>query len=393
MSNITPLRDDLAEPHESLDLGVYRTVWDQFRSPNPHLLTARDAAVLLAAMGLGSGRRVHATRAIQRRWDALTDAAVALLDQDAASLVTESDQSRGSVEGLQIFELLRKWTRFLEASGLATRTVEGYRGNVVRFLARTLRNPLELREEDIVEHLMEMAPQGPNRDQMLRGLRSFYQWAARRGLIETDPSAAIAFRKPRYPHPVALSEDEVRRVLVAAAWHAEKRAWTIALMLETGCRIGSLAGLMPEDVPTEPGRPVRFNVAKGDRPYSVPLSELGAIAARRLHELRAHPHRHDSRRAEERLPTFIGVRVNRIREWYQVAARDAGLERRKQRPHILRDTFATNLLRRGVDVRTVQSLMNHADLSQLHRYIAVTDKRRRDAVRGWSFEGLDDTDA
>lgn len=275
-------------------------------------------------------------------------------------------------EGEQWFRAVARWRDFLEASEMSPVTVSGYRYHLLRFFADTLVPPEAVTEDDVARYLSSIRQEGKGVQQTLRALKSFYGWATRRGVYPVDPASAFRFKEPKRPPPIALSPNEIQQVLAAAKGRHPKRAWTIVLGLETGARIGSLAGVTPDDAGRQAGELIHFRIAKGNRPYAVPLSPAGARAVREL------------------LPysngTLVGVKKGSIWAWYHEAAVAVGLPPRKLRAHIMRDTFATALLMRGVDVRTVQELLNHADLSQIHRYVAVTDARRREAV-GESVSG------
>lgn len=270
-----------------------------------------------------------------------------------------------------MFAALRRWDDFLAASGRAEDTRRSYRYHLLRFFADTLIDPAEVTEDTITAYLVSIRQKGQTVQFMLRALKSYYGWAERRGVHPCNPASEIRFKRPKYPPAVALDEEEFTRVVIAAAVRHPKRAWAIILTLETGGRIGSVAAVRPDDAASEAGELLRFHKAKGDRPYAVPLSPLAAEAVR---ELRAWSN-----------GTLIGVTKQTIWSWYHRAAIDADLPLGKRHPHVLRDTFATNLLVKGWDVRVVQELLNHADLSQMHRYAAVTDKRKRAALASPSF--------
>ncbi|MGH2629227.1 MAG: hypothetical protein ACRDHI_01535, partial [Actinomycetota bacterium] len=95
----------------------------------------------------------------------------------------------------------------------------------------------------------------------------------------------------------------------------------ITLQYVTACREGSLVGVLPEDVRRRPeGWSVYFRVAKGDKPYEVPLSPKGVIAAESLLDL----HDYVPRRGR-RQPTLVGVGYEQYRQWLKRAAADAGV--------------------------------------------------------------------
>jgi integrase len=271
-----------------------------------------------------------------------------------------------------MFDALRRWDNFLQAEGLSPDTRRAYRYHLLRFLADAMVSPEEVTEDDITEFLSLIRQRGRQVDMFLRALKSFYAWALRRGIVEVNPADAVGFKKSRRQPAQSLTEEEFTRVVIAAAWHCPQRAWAIILLLETGARIGSMAAVLPEDTGTEAGQLIRFRVAKGDRPYAVPLSPLAAEAVRELLSS-----------ADE---TLIGVRKESLWRWFHEAALEAGLAPGKRHPHILRDTFATNLFaRKGVNARVVQDLLNHSDLTQMARYVAVTDPEKFAAMAEASF--------
>lgn len=266
------------------------------------------------------------------------------------------------------FLLVRQWGDFLRARHLSEATQRCYRYHLLRFFADVLIDPDELTEDDVTAYLASRDGRGQSIQQVLRALKSYYGWAVRRGFHEQNPAEAIRYRQSRTSIAWPLTDEEFRRVVIAAAWRSARRAWAIILTLETGARIGSMVGLEAEDVPTEPGRLIYFRRTKGNRPYGVPLSPLAAVAARELLASR-NGHR-----------TLLGVAANTLWTWYRQAALDAALPRRKSKPHALRQTFGTVMLERTRNPRLVADLLNHADLSQLHRYTVATDRSKRGAL-------------
>jgi integrase/recombinase XerD len=269
-----------------------------------------------------------------------------------------------------MFDALRRWDNFLAVQGLSPETRRSYRYHFLRFLADVMVDPAEVQEDDITTYLAAISRRGTTVQQILRALKSYYPWAVRRGLCPVNPAEALKFRTPRVGQTLSLSLEEVTRLVVAASlW--PRRAWAILLLLETGARIGSMAAVAPGDTGTEPGELIFFRVAKYGRPYAVPLSPIASDAVKAL------------------LPgangTLIGVRKETIWRWTHEAAVLAGLPEGKRHPHVLRHTFATNALRKGVNSRVLQELLNHTDLTQMARYVAVTDPEKVAAVARPSF--------
>lgn len=261
---------------------------------------------------------------------------------------------------------LRDWSLHLSVMGLAETTIRTYRRTVVNFLADTLLDLFTVTEDDVVSYVAALPRNGAMRGQTLRALRSFYSWAEdhERGI---NPVKKLKPRERKYGPAPDLEDDELVRLLVACAWREPRRAWVLMLMYATGARIGSLCAVEPEDVK---GDRIHFRVAKGERPYAVPLGRAGREAAAELMAWVPPSRRHRSK------GTLVGVSEERVRQWFQQAQTDAGV---RVWPHLLRHAFATRIAA-ATDPGTWAALLNHQDLSQYRRYVATKDERLRAAV-------------
>ena len=129
--------------------------------------------------------------------------------------------------------------------------------------------------------------------------------------------------------------------------------------------------MRPQDV--HDGR-VHFRVAKNGRPYDVPLE---GVAKEACAELLHCPRPDGSRASPHHGDCLIGVGPERFRQWIREAERDSGV---RAWPHLLRDTFATRVYEGTKDAMLVAELLNHRDLSQIPRYVAVDPEAKRAAM-------------
>ncbi len=292
----------------------------------------------------------------------------------AVSLVRE-DGDRAVPE---MFVLLRTWQRYLEASGRCNeRTRRQYLRTVLVFVAETLLDLRSVSEEDVVHWLLEQDSAG-RRSTLLRALHSFYDWATDREVC-ASPVKRIPVPKEKYGPAPSLTSEELERVLSEAEKIDPRARPTLALMYYTGARVGSIAGLTPNDVIADQfgRRSVKFRVAKGGKPYTVPVEQKEAIAA--LDNLLALSREEFKPLRGKRRPTLIGVGTGTIWSWARTAGEQAGV---KVYPHLLRHTFATRLAEDpDVDVRTWIELMNHSDGSLMRRYAQPSSARLRGAVK------------
>jgi len=292
-----------------------------------------------------------------------------------------------SMGAADTFGLLRRWQQYLEVSGRANaNTRRQYGRAMTNFLADVLGDPAnehlscigDVTEDDVVECIRRIPPQGGARAQVLKALHSFYGWAERRRYLPDNPVKGLPIPRRKYGRAPTLEEDQ-REALFAAAELVDPRARpTMELMYATGARLGSICGVLPEDITRgKDGRwSVEFRVAKNDDPYQVPLNAQGRAAVERLVELLGW----QPLRAARRRPTLVGVGPGVVWSWVHEASDRAGLrvDGRRVWPHLLRHAFATDL--EDVDDRTWAALMHHRDASLRTRYAAPNEARMIAAV-------------
>ena len=211
---------------------------------------------------------------------------------------------------------------------------------------------------------------------LLSSLRSFYRWARLNGHVESDPLAAIRLPRVTPGLPNTLEEDEVDRLLQApdtgTSLGVRDRAM-LELLYACGLRVSELVGLTLDAVNLRQGV-VRVR-GKGDKDRLVPLGEEAvAWLERYLHtarnELMSDPMR----------PALFPGRANRpmTRQtfWHRIKAHaaTAGISKPLS-PHTLRHAFATHLLNHGANLRVVQLLLGHSDLSTTQIYTHVAQAR------------------
>ncbi|MGJ7459275.1 site-specific tyrosine recombinase XerD [Halomonas sp. MA07-2] len=211
---------------------------------------------------------------------------------------------------------------------------------------------------------------------LLSSLRRFYRWALESGLIEGDPLAEVRLPRVRPALPNTLEEAEVER-LIAAPDVATDLGLRDRAMLEVlygaGLRVSELVGLTTDAVNLRQGV-VRVR-GKGDKDRLVPLGEEAVEwLSRYLRGSRG------GLMGDTTQPALFPGRHDRCMTrqafWYRIKAhaRTAGIERPLS-PHTLRHAFATHLLNHGANLRVVQLLLGHSDLSTTQIYTHVAQAR------------------
>ena len=266
-------------------------------------------------------------------------------------------------------------------NGLARNSIEAYRRDLAMLAewleprGRTLRDATE---SDLLAYVASRhagsRPSSGNR--RLSAFRGFYRWLLRERRRDDDPTVRIepARRPPRFP--MSLSEAQVEGLL-AAPDPATPLGLRDRAMLETlyatGLRVSELVGLKTVEVGLVDG--VVRVVGKGDKQRLVPLGEEAhGWITRWLRDGR--PALLDGRPADALFVTARAAPMTRQMFWTLVKrhARTAGIDAPLS-PHTLRHAFATHLLNHGADLRVVQLLLGHADISTTQLYTHVARER------------------
>lgn len=213
----------------------------------------------------------------------------------------------------------------------------------------------------------------------LSSVRSLYRWLLRENRITEDPSLRIESPKLGRPLPKSLSEADVERLLAAPDLDSiiEFRDRTmLELLYACGLRVSELTGLQVTQLGLNQG--VIQVVGKGGKERLIPMGEEALDWLQRY--LRG-PRREQLRgRASDVLfPSNRGTAMTRQSFWYRIKiyAQRAGIQAHLS-PHTLRHAFATHLLNHGADLRVVQMLLGHSDLSTTQIYTHVARQRLQD---------------
>jgi len=267
--------------------------------------------------------------------------------------------------------------------GLSQNTLAAYQSDL-RAVAKWLqekkrRNLLQAKRQDLLDYLAVLCEQrrsARSSARLLSCLRQFYQHLLREGEIKIDPSAQIDSPKLGRPLPKSLTEQEVE-ALLAAPDRGEPEGFRDRVMLEvlyaTGLRVSELVALRPDQVSLTQGV-VRIT-GKGGKDRLVPLGDEAMDWLERF----AQGPRQDllgERLCTELFPTRRGSGMTRQAFWYLIKkhAQRAGIIKPIS-PHTLRHAFATHLVNHGADLRVVQMLLGHSDLSTTQIYTHVARER------------------
>jgi len=266
--------------------------------------------------------------------------------------------------------------------GLSKNTLESYRRDVEKFAELVHERNLQVNQiarSDVVDFLESLYRRGLDNRSVARHLatlRHFFRFAVLEGYITDDPAITIESPKTVQSLPQFLSVEEVELLLQQPDRNdivgIRDRAM-IELMYSTGLRVSELCGIRLNDLKMDPG--CLRCVGKGDKERIVPVGRQ-ALDAVQEYLSASRP-----RLLRDAVSPFLfltsrGRAVNRITFWALLSAygRKAGL-RKSLNPHMLRHSFATHLLDRGADLRSVQMMLGHSDISTTQIYTHVVEER------------------
>ncbi|MGR6036083.1 MAG: site-specific tyrosine recombinase XerD [Candidatus Nitrosoglobus sp.] len=275
---------------------------------------------------------------------------------------------------------------FLDAlwleEGLAENTLVAYRRDLEsfsRWLYPRGRTLIEAQREDLLAYLAhqrDMSVKAHSIARSLSSLRRFYRYLVREKICDGDPSARIEAPRLGRPLPNSLTEKEVEALLIApdlgCSLGLRDRAM-LETLYATGLRVSELVSLTLPQINTRQGV-VRLS-GKGNKERLVPLGEI-ALSWLDRYSREVRPELLKAQVSEILFLTRRKAAMTRQAFWYLIKryARQAGIQKALS-PHTLRHAFATHLLNHGADLRVVQMLLGHTDLSTTQIYTHVAKAR------------------
>jgi len=271
---------------------------------------------------------------------------------------------------------------------LSPRTLEAYARDLAKLCALCetsgISSPAGIDATVVSTYLVELGKQGlgaRSATRHLSAVRGFSKFLLRERAISADPSALVERPRTSRKLPKVLSIEEIERILEApdrTSFRGLRDRAMIHVMYAAGLRVSEVVGLKIADVDRKQG--VVFAFGKGSKRRIVPLGEpaLDALDAY-LAVRKDHP------RAAMTPALFLSPRgkpLTRQGVWKLLGAYARGVGVTKpSSPHKLRHSFATHLLEGGADLRSVQALLGHADITTTEIYTHLTDDHVRTVYR------------
>jgi len=268
-------------------------------------------------------------------------------------------------------DLHATYLHHLAARALADATLDQYESNWRVLEAWALRSRVPLAHQawttsTLRRFLSDHPWSASTRLARIAWLQGFSGWLLKEGAIPKDPTEDL--ERPKLPQRVPKPVDATVTDAALALPLTPAEAIALGLLYLGGLRRSEVASLPKAAVTLNgDGGMIRI-IGKGNKERCVPIGEK---LAPMLKAWLTHP---ESRPGERLIPGMHRTRINAL---CQRVGRQLGV---RLTPHTLRHSFATHLLERGVDIRTVQELLGHASLNTTQLYTKVTDQRKKDAV-------------
>ena len=279
---------------------------------------------------------------------------------------------------------LRSFLNYLLVDkGLSKNTVKAYEADISSFFRWLINKDLEykiLHEEHInqyISFLFQKKMKSSSVNRKISSIKSFYIFLVKRNFIKNSPLNDVVTPKQEKYLPESMSEDEVDKLLnspnVANKIENRDKAM-IEMLYATGMRISELVNLKMTDVDMK--RCVVKVFGKGSKERLVPFGETA------LDSLKAYLSERVQSSSKEIFLSNRGKKMTRVAFWQRVKIY---LVRENLKnsisPHTLRHAFATHLLNRGADLRSVQLLLGHSDLSTTQIYTHIAKQRLSDVLK------------
>lgn len=273
--------------------------------------------------------------------------------------------------------------------GLSKNTIISYREDLDSYLGFIKNNHITVlsktTKENISSYMQKQKDKGISPNSIARRLaaiKSFYRFLLRERILQNDPSSLIDAPKLWKKIPDTLSLNEVESLLNQPNLKNKQGLRDKAILetlYATGMRVSEAANLKLEDVNLEIG--FLKCVGKGNKERIIPLGQK-AIASISKYLEKSRPALLGKKQSENIFISRLGEKISRQSLWKIIKkyAKEAGIKK-PIKPHILRHSFATHMLERGADLRSVQEMLGHANISTTQIYTHINKDRLKSIHR------------
>lgn len=284
---------------------------------------------------------------------------------------------------------MQKFVTFLERDKrLSMNTLQSYRRDIEQYITYlreiNLPNISNTNKATVVAYLMNLQKKGRATSTISRNLasiRSFYQYITKSKIIETDPTSELESPKVEKKLPQILSTKEVE-LLLEQPKCTDLKGYRDKAMLEllyaTGIRVSELISLNISDINVEAGF---IKCIKGSRERMIPIGSI-AIAALQEYLIKSRNFLVQSENEKALFVNVNGKRLTRQGFWKIIKQYKNQAKINKDiTPHTLRHSFAAHLLENGADLRSIQEMLGHSDISSTQIYAQIAKNKIKEIYK------------
>lgn len=259
-------------------------------------------------------------------------------------------------------------------------TVASYRNDLMNFNKFINKEFVDIKKEDIINFIQNEKNNKCDRTvaHTLTVIRNFYKFLEREDLLKENPTNFIELPKIKKSLPVVLSIEEINKLLgfpLNTAYDYRNKAM-IELMYATGIRISELINIKIEDINLFNGLVIIFG--KGGKERIVPIGDYA------IKYVQIYISEYRKTLLKKKINNYLflnsrGEKISRQAFFKIIKAIASKVEIKKDfSPHTLRHSFATHMLENGADLRSIQELLGHSDISTTQIYTNISTKHKRD---------------
>ncbi|MDD5496314.1 MAG: site-specific tyrosine recombinase XerD [Candidatus Omnitrophica bacterium] len=280
--------------------------------------------------------------------------------------------------------LLDEFLNYLSVErGLSKNTISSYKTDLSHFIiyleTKKITDPDSVKRQDIADYMMGLKDKGISSNSISRALvaiKMFYKFLVQERLAKEDIAGVLEAPKLIRPLPNVLNAAEVDKLLGTPDlrdWLGIRDKAALELMYATGMRVSELVDLTKENLNLDVGF-IKCR-GKGDKERIIPVGKKAKESLVRYME-RVRPKLLKNKQDPHLFISRLGKRISRQSFWKMIK-RSAKLAHIKKdiTPHTLRHSFATHLLERGADLRVVQEMLGHSDISTTQIYTHINKER------------------
>ncbi|MGE3435205.1 MAG: site-specific tyrosine recombinase XerD [Blastocatellales bacterium] len=285
------------------------------------------------------------------------------------------------------YKLIENFTTTIRVEkGLSVNTIQSYKSDLkilCEFLNKKGKCLLTLDRDDLIDvlsHLKDEDRSDASIARFLSSLRGFFKFAMTEGFLKQDPTAYLEARKAWQTLPRFLNQEDANRLLEQPDLNNDvgiRDRTMLELLYATGLRVSELVSLKISDVELEAG--VLSCLGKGSKQRRVPVGQSALHFLKNYFVVRQRLLK--GKRSDALFVEPSGNVLTRHKFWKIIKGYGESANLGHVTPHMLRHSFATALLENGADLRSVQMMLGHSDISTTQIYTHVTDDRLKSAYR------------